>query len=465
LIEKKKMKRYIIKTGLCCLLALGFASCDDKLDIQPEQSIDMADALNSPQGVESAVVGLYANLGHATLYGTNLVLLPDLQGSEGYIRWDGTFQGYREVSQKTMTSINTEALRTWERAYSTINLANNILESLPVVTDAADKSRLEGEALLVRGMLYFELVRMYGLPFEAGAANAQLGVPLVLKATTTLEQGTTQTARATVAAVYDQVIADLAKAASLLPETTSKNVRATKFVAHAFLARVYMQQGNYAAALTQANTVINSGNYSLNSSVAAAFSNRNTRESIMEIQQNDQNNAGTSNDGLTTFYASLGGIGRGDVRVETDFQDLYETNDLRRADLLYEGTGRRAGRLRTGKYVDYGANIPLIRLAEMYLIRAEANFRLGNLLGADNPTADVNRIRRRAGASEKLLVTLDDILRERQLELAFEGHRIHDIKRTKGTTGTFAYNDPKLVYPIPKREMDANELLEQNDTY
>lgn len=459
------IKRYIVKTGLCCLLALGFASCDDKLDIQPELSIDMAEALTTPQGVESAVVGLYGNLGHATLYGTNLILLPDLQGSEGYIRWDGSFQGYREVAQKMMTSINTEALRTWERAYSTINLANNILESLPVVTDEEARDRFEGEALLVRGMLYFELVRMYGLPFEAGAANTQLGVPLVLKATTTLEQGTTQTPRATVAAVYAQVIADLSKAAGLLPETTSKNVRATKFVAHAFLARVYMQQGNYPAALAQANTVISSGNYSLNSSASAAFSNRNTRESIFEIQQNDQNNAGTNNDGLTTFYASLGGIGRGDVRVETEFQELYEADDLRRTELLYVGTGRRAGRLRTGKYVDYAANIPIVRLAEMYLIRAEANFRLGNLLLAENPTADVNRIRRRAAASEKLLVTLPDILLERQLELAFEGHRIHDIKRTKGSTGTFAYDDWKLVYPIPKREMDANELLEQNDTY
>lgn len=459
------MKRYIIKTGLCCLLALGFASCDDKLDIQPEQSIDMAEALTTPQGVESAVLGLYGNLGHATLYGTNLVLLPDLQGSEGYIRWDGTFAGYREVSQKTMTSINTEALRTWVRAYSTINLANNILEALPVVADTADRNRFEGEALLVRGMLYFELVRLYGLPYEAGKANTNLGVPLVLKATTTLEQGTTQTARATVADVYGQVITDLAKAASLLPETTSKNVRATRFVADAFLARVYMQQENYPAALAKANAIINSGNYGLNSSVGAAFSNRNTRESIFEIQQNDQNNAGTNNDGLTTFYASLGGIGRGDVRVETDFQALYEETDLRRAELLYVGTGRRAGRLRTAKYVDYAANIPLIRLAEMYLIRAEANFRSGNLLGANNPTADVNRIRRRAGASEKLMVTLQDILRERQLELAFEGHRIHDIKRTKASTGTFAYDDWKLVFPIPKREMDANDLLDQNGPY
>jgi hypothetical protein len=101
----------------------------------------------------------------------------------------------------------------------------------------------------------------------------------------------------------------------------------------------------------------------------------------------------------------------------------------------------------------------------MYLIRAEANFRLGNLVGPESPTEDVNRIRRRAGASEKLLVTLEDILLEDRLEFAFEGHRIHDIKRTKATTGTFAYNDPKLVYPIPDREIKANSLLVQNATY
>jgi hypothetical protein len=100
----------------------------------------------------------------------------------------------------------------------------------------------------------------------------------------------------------------------------------------------------------------------------------------------------------------------------------------------------------------------------MVLIRAEANFRLGTTVGAA-PLEDVNAIRLRADATPYEALTLDLILLERELELAFEGHRIHDIKRTKGKTGTFAWNDPKLVFAIPQREIDANSLLSQNFGY
>jgi hypothetical protein len=204
--------------------------------------------------------------------------------------------------------------------------------------------------------------------------------------------------------------------------------------------------------------------------VISAFRNRNTQESIFEIQQNDQNNAGTSNDGLTTFYASLPvngvSVGRGDVQVNNAFRDLYDVNDARRRELLYLGVKGGGARLYSGKWVDFGANIPVIRLAEMHLIRAECNFRLGSATGAA-PIADINAIRARAGAPllDATKLTLDDILRERQLELAFEGVRIHDIKRLKQSTGTFAWNAPKLVLPIPKRERDANDALTQNEGY
>ena len=102
----------------------------------------------------------------------------------------------------------------------------------------------------------------------------------------------------------------------------------------------------------------------------------------------------------------------------------------------------------------------------MHLIRAECNFRLGSATGAA-PVADINAIRARTGASalDAATLTLDNILRERQLELAFEGVRIHDIKRLKQSTGTFAWNSPKLVLPIPKREIDANDALTQNEGY
>jgi hypothetical protein len=271
--------------------------------------------------------------------------------------------------------------------------------------------------------------------------------------------------------VYAQIIDDLTKAESLLPE--DNNTRADMYAAAAVLSRVYLQQSDFAKARDAANRVIESGRYRLNPEVFTAFRSRNSAESIFEIQQNNQNNAGTANDGLTTFYASLPGIGRADVRVRPEFAALYDSTDARLTDLIYEGSGARAG-LRSGKWTDFYANIPVIRLAELLLTRAESNLRLGTAVGA-TPLEDVNAVRERAGATPYASVTLEDILLERQLELAFEGVRIHDLKRTMGKierfdsdgvlTETIQYTDPRLVLPIPQREIDANELLTQNIGY
>ena len=105
-----------------------------------------------------------------------------------------------------------------------------------------------------------------------------------------------------------------------------------------------------------------------------------------------------------------------------------------------------------------------MRIAEMYLTRAEANTRLGTAVG-DTPVNDLNTIRNRAGLPDVATATLADILQERRLELAYEGLRIHDIKRTKGSTGEFQYNSPKLVFPIPQRELNVNKNLEPNAGY
>ncbi|RRB02799.1 RagB/SusD family nutrient uptake outer membrane protein [Larkinella rosea] len=457
------MKKII--TILSVSLVLGLSACDNRLNLQPTQSIDAETALLTEQDVESAIIGAYGQLGNGALYGTNMNLLSELQGAEGYITWRGTFASYREVYQKTTQAINTDVQRTWMNGYAAINTVNNVLESLDKVQDASKKAQLEGEARFVRGILYFELARYYGLPWGATADNSQPGVPIVLRATITAEQAAQTAARNTVAQVYAQAIDDLTKASTLLPD--DNGTRADKYAALAFLSRVYLQQSDYAKALNAANQVIVSGQYRLNPSVTSAFRNRNTSESIFEIQQNDQNNAGTSNDGLTTLYASLPvngvNIGRGDIQINTSFVTSYDSTDARRTELLYIGY-KGVNRYYTGKYTDFGANIPVIRLAEMMLVRAECNLRLNSTVGA-TPAADLNAIRQRAGIAPIAAPTIQNVLTERVKELAFEGLRIHDIKRTKGKTGDLNWNDPKLVLPIPKREVDANNLLVQNPGY
>jgi starch-binding outer membrane protein, SusD/RagB family len=314
--------------------------------------------------------------------------------------------------------------------------------------------------------MHFELVKLYASPWSAGgntAANS--GIPIVLTPALTLEQAQAKPGRATKAEVYQQVINDLTKAASLLPE--KKGIRVNQPAAKALLARVYLQQGNYALARDAANAVIESRLYGLNPIVTVAFNNRNSAESIFEIQQNEQNNAGRANDGMATFYACFDGVGRADVEILGSHLNLYEGSDMRLTELVYLGGSdcSKPNRARTGKWTDPAQNLPVIRLAEMYLIRAEANFRLNTSVGA-TALQDVNLIRTRAGASKYVTVDLEKILLERQLELAFEGNRLHDIKRTKGNlTPNIPYDSPLLVLPIPQREIDVNGNLIQNTGY
>jgi len=446
--------------------ALFQVGCTSELEIDPLQSVDATVALETASDIDAALVGAYGIMHQGELYGTNFNLLAELQASDGYCQWRGTFQGQRQVSLKNMTSDNAEAARTWIQAYNAINIANNVLANSNKIADQDVRLSAEAEAKFIRGILHFELVRYYGQPYDPTGANDGLGVPLATVGVDSESKASVKGPRATIAQIYQQVISDLSEAEAGLPESRSgvSKFRGTTYTAKAFLARVYLQQGNYQAALEKANEVIESGNYALNPSIASTFTNKFTNETIFELYNNDQNNAGVANDGLTTFYASLVGIGRSDVRILPAFAANYEAEDERLSQLIYEGVGRRPGALQTGKWTSFGQNIPVIRLSELLLTRAECNLRLGTAVGRE-PLADVNEVRARSRASLKTSVAVEDVLLERQLELCFEGLRIHDIKRVKGSTGEFQWNDEKLVFPIPLREINANSALEQNPGY
>ena len=473
------MKNKFIWSAYALALSLGLPACKNALDIQPQQSIDAAAGYNTSQKVSAAVVGTYARLDNPRLYGTDLILVPELLAGNGYINWDGSFRNYLQIRNHTQISTLSNAEGIWTQAYDAINQCNLVLDNLGVVTDTGQKDQYEGEVSFIRGAMYFELVRLYAQQYKPSGGNAQDGVPINLTPITTVEQADVKLSRASVEDVYSQVIKDLQNAISKLP---AQNVtRASKYSAEALLARVYLQQGNYTAARTAADDVITNSGAALAGSVAAVFANRNSSESLFEIQQNDQNNAGTSNDGLATYFAGYSpdgdqGVlyGRGDISIQGAFasQYGYGNGDLRGTDslsilatkkLIYLSDGNtRRNRLRTIKWRTYGQNIPIIRLAEMYLIRAEADVRAGNTASA---TADVNLIRQRSGATPFATVTLANVLRERQLELAFEGFRIHDLKRNGQAVGSLPADSPLLILPIPQREINNNASLKQNAGY
>lgn len=447
------MKLY--KFILSGLLVISLTACDKELDLQPAQSISEELALSTDANVKSVLLGAYDALALDGLFGGNTLRDAELLGADGELRWVGTYEGPRDVFNHSMIAGNFEAENMWVDAYETINICNNVLEAIEVVNEA-DRDQVKGEALFIRGMAYFQLVRFYGQVYEAGGGNTQPGVPIVVRPTRGIDESS-QVARNSVEECYTQILSDLNEAKSLLPD--ENGVQAGKFTAAALLARVYLQMGRYEEARDNANEVINSGLFSLLPNYADLWNNDdNTSEDIYAVQISSQDFLEAT---MTVFFSVPAYGGRdGDIEIEQKHLDLYDPSDARLA-LFFEANG---GVMYSGKWRDQYRNMPIIRLAEMYLIRAESNARLGTSTGA-SVDDDYNAVHTRAGLAPKNGVTLDDILLERRLELAHEGHRIHDIKRLKGSADGLSYDDNQLLYPIPAREIEANKNLEQNPGY
>ena len=193
------------------------------------------------------------------MFGGNLLRDADLLGANGEIFFDGTFVAPDQIFRKILLVNNDQAEATWLDSYRAINVVNNVLANLEVVT-AANRDRVEGEAKFLRGTLYFELVRVYAKTWADGTPSANPGVPLVLTPTTEITEAA-KVSRHTVAEVYAQVIKDLTEAEAKLPAANS--FFATKGAAGAILSRVYMMQQKYPEAANAATRVIDSKRYSL----------------------------------------------------------------------------------------------------------------------------------------------------------------------------------------------------------
>ena len=458
------MKKIVYTLATALFLAGSLTSCDKKLDIDPVNSVRDELALRTSSDVEAALVGCYTGIQNAEAYGGYIQLMSDLLADDGEVTFVGTFIPPNQINRKSMLKDNGFAQAIWVNAYNVINRTNNVLANIDKLDTPAKRARVEGEAKFIRASMYFELVRLYAKDWGDGSPASNLGVPLVLTPTRVLDAAS-QVRRNTVTEVYAQVISDLTDAEAKMPvNSPAASFFANKYAAATMLARVYLQQGRFADAGAAANRVISVNKYTLNPSYADEFFSGsaagllpNSPEDIFAIQISAQ----SGRNELNTFYSI---DRRGDISIEDKHTDLYGPTD-ERGDLFTTSGGQTY----SNKYDDLYGNIKLMRLAEMYLIRAEANFRNGTLLGA-TPLADINRVRTRAGLAPLAVLTLPAILRERKLELAFEGFRLGDVKRNRETIADPAgvavpWNSRRLVFPIPLREINVNPNLVQNEGY
>jgi len=452
-----------IKILLIITVIAVMSGCNKKLDVKPQNTIT-PDQITTAGDVRGVLFGSYATLQNANAFGEMYITFPELLYATDDLNWTGTFSTYTDFFKKQAIASNGNVYQIWGNSYQTIAGVNLVLSKLDLIEDEDEKTAIEGEAKFIRALVYFQLINMYALPYSDGNASTNPGVPLVLEPIEGYDRNRDTLPRASVEAVYTQVLSDLTEAVTKLP-AENENFRASAFSAQAILSRVYLAQAKYPEAAAAANEVIENGGYSLTTSYAQAFNNAvSSSEDIFAIQQTSQSNSGTSNFGITTFFSSYP-VGRGEIQATEDFINNFDEDD-ERGQFVYEGQSINgdAG-FYTSKFEDLYRAIPVVRLAEMYLTRAEANFRSGAQVGPNTPLQDVNVIRNRAGADPLGSVTANAIVEERFKELAFEGERPFTMKRLKMNVGALAFNDPALVFPIPQREIDLGNALPQNPGY
>lgn len=433
-------------------------NCDNLLDIEPKQSVSEETALANADNIEAILVGAYDSIGDDDFLGGGLATAAELlannditNSANSEIGFSGTFQTLRQIFNKQIQNTNGQISATYNRAYITVNLANIVLANLDKIEDETTRQQIQGEALFIRGLVFFEMVKMFAIPYSAGNTNANPGIQIV----TEPEEDYSNIrfiSRSSVEDTYQQIISDLTTAKSLMVPTNG--VFAGSLAASAVLSRVYLQLGDYENAAIEANTVIESGEYQLVNDYSDAFnnSNVNTSEDIFAMQVSDQDGA---ND-LNLYFASEDQGGRGDIDITQLHIDLYDTADERLG--LFYGNP-----LRTGKWQNQFGNVNIIRLSEMYLTRAEANFELPlvDQVGPNLPVEDINIVRDRVSLDPILVgnLTLNDILLERKLELAFEGQLLHDLKRRQLDINSVTFDSESAIFPIPQRETIINPDL------
>lgn len=432
-------------------------ACNDNLDIEPQQAISTEVALSTEQGVKTALIGSYSLWTATPLFAGTPLLNSDLLIDEDNVLWTNFVTDLNQFLEKKIAIDNVGIENFWINTYQIINQTNSILAALSVVKEA-DQPTIAGEARFLRGLLYFDLINLYAKTWGDGNPANNLGVPII---STASEENLLNpiVSRNTVAEVYAFIEEDLQFAKTNLP--MENGVFANTYAASALLSRMYLMQEKYDLAGIEADRIITEGGFELLSDLTAVFNaSENTSEDIFTFQITAKDFGHST----TYFYSGELEGGGGFIGITDEHIAKYEPADLRK-NLFYldeQSETRRTAKWKPNASDD--GNITFIRLAEMYLTRAESRFRTGDVIGA---TEDLNIIRNRAGLPnlEVSAISLETILKERFLELVFEGHQFRDVKRTQQMIGDLPFNDASLIYPIPQRELEVNSALVQNEGY
>jgi len=428
------------------------ASCN-VLDVQPLSSIPAEEAFKDKAGVERGIVGAYSSFQSFSYYGRTYGIFSDLAADNLSHPPNATSTDYSEVDNNSILPENGAVGGIWSALYEGINIANNVIAQVPDVPGMSGEERNTAlaELYFIRALNHFNLMNYFG------------AIPL--KTRPTIGVNNVNVPRDNVSAVYSQIIADLEFAADFLPASSSRKIRASKQAANALLARVYLYQKDYQNAIASATEVIDNGGYTLLNNYGDLFATDESAESIFEIDFTALNR-----NRIAEYNFPLVLNGRREVAPAAEFLQRYTVGDTR-----YAATIALAGtQPYVIKYDDLSTgsdNVIVLRLADMYLIRAEAAARSGG--DVQTIKDDLNLIRTRAHVPAVTATAYSDLLTaieaERRLEFAFEGHRWFDLVRTGRAVEVLntVTNDNQTLFPIPQSEIltNTNPGMTQNPGY
>lgn len=472
------MHNYKYFLGIAALLFLG--SCKKLIEIgEPINTITTNEMFDNNAQAEWAINGVYSKLTHGiesytranaeNTFSTGWATLAGGLSSDELVTTQSSTH-YGRFSQNSLDVNVQQAHTIWTSAYKIIFDANAVIEGLDAATSKqltdSVKSHIKGEALAIRAFCYFNLVNFYG------------DLPIVL---TPDFNATNRLSRSPVSKVYEQIIADLVVARSLLSDNfavgKNERVRITKWFAEGLLARAYLYTTDYQNAIIAATNVIGQNNLFIVEGDMANVFLTTSKEAIFQLKPVTTNrvlNRATPESALFNSFLQT-------IFMSNSIMNAFEQGDLRRTIWLAE---RTAGNFIPNKY-KVSVTDPtqkeyymVMRLAELYLIRAEAKIQLSS---ANKSAAidDLNVIRERAQLKKlEYTLTPEDVIaaveQERRMELFAEwGHRWFDLKRNGKAVEVLSQmphkqpwvGDFQLLYPISEHEININKNLDQNPEY
>lgn len=469
--------KYIYMLLLSLVLVAGITSCESFLDREPKGTVSNKDLFKNLDGLNYATIGMYSAFVGPNYNAGLLIPYSEFRSGNVKLSYSRTTFMNNAISPSfqfhNLDVTDDPTANLYESLYKVIHQCNDIVEAVETQSYGvqAEAKRCKGEALFVRASTHFNLCRLYAQPYIYSSLGTHRGIVLMTKNIDAF----TQVAPSKVNEVYDQVILDLQKADTLL----QNNSRTSGFkagwissdAARAMLARVYLYKGDWTNAARYATLVINAG-YTLipNSVLVNAWkaTTPNTEDILISDLVFDAKSLSQYYGNTDTLSKSVYGT------VSRDLVNLYDAADSRLGLMIpFKSNINDTVTIKYASVIHKERYNSLIRLAEMYLTRAEAAAEGGDVIQA---RSDLNVIRKRANPAAANITLSgqalkDEIMVERRRELAFEGHTYYDfIRKGKGITRidcnaleniNVAFPSDLFILPFPQKAKEVNPLLNQ----